>query len=77
VKEREIPTIQLTDYIKVKRKKNQRVDISVLLRREHNIIKGSRGKKEYERKRRRGKGKKGRIRCGRRWRGCTEGQEIE
>jgi hypothetical protein len=33
--------IQLTDHVKLKRKEDQRVDASVLLRRENNIIKGS------------------------------------
>jgi hypothetical protein len=31
------------DHIKIKRKEDQRVDASVLLRRGNNIIKGSRG----------------------------------
>jgi hypothetical protein len=35
--------IQLTDHMKLKRKEDQRVDASVLLRRGKNIIKGSRG----------------------------------
>ena len=35
--------IQLTDHMKLKRKEDQRVDASVLLRRGNKIIKGSRG----------------------------------
>jgi hypothetical protein len=51
-KERRIPTIQLTDPMKLKRKEVQRVDASVL-RRGNKIIKGSKvweefGKKEGE-----------------------------
>ena len=69
--------IQLMDHMKLKRKEDQRVDASVLLRRGNKIIKGSRGWEELGRKRRR-RGEKGvRIRYGRRWRRCTEGQEIE
>jgi hypothetical protein len=55
-----------TDHMKLKRKKDQRVDASVLLRRGNNIIKGSReggdlgGREEEERK------KGDRIRYGRR-----------
>jgi hypothetical protein len=76
-KECGIPTIQLTDHIKLKRKEDQRTDSSVLLRRGKNIIKESRGWeglggiKEGESE------KRGRIRYGKRWRRYTEGQEIE
>jgi hypothetical protein len=42
-KEHGIPTIQLTDHMKLKRKEDQRVDASVLLSGGNNIIKGSRG----------------------------------
>ena len=35
-----IPKIQLPDYMKLKKKKNQRVGASVLLRRERKILKG-------------------------------------
>ena len=38
-----MPTIQLTDHMKLKRKEDQRVNASVLLRRGNDIIKGSRG----------------------------------
>ena len=41
-KESKIPKIQLTDHMKLKRKEDQRVDASVLLRRGNNIIKESR-----------------------------------
>jgi hypothetical protein len=36
-------TLQLTDHMKLKRKEEQRVDASVLLKRGNKIIKGSRG----------------------------------
>jgi hypothetical protein len=42
-KEHGIPTVQLTDYMKFKRKEDHRVEASVLLRRGNTIIKGSRG----------------------------------
>ena len=54
-----IPTVQLTDHMKLKRKEDQRVDASVLLRRGNKIIKGSRGWKELGRKRRGGGQKEG------------------
>ena len=63
--------------MKFKRKEGQRVDASVLFRRRNNIIKGHREWEELGRKRREGREKRGRIRYGRRWRRCTEGQEIE
>jgi hypothetical protein len=53
-KEYEIPTIQLMDHMKLKRKEDQSVDASVLLRRRNNIIKKSRGWKGLGRKRGRG-----------------------
>ena len=53
--------------MKLKRKEDQRVDASVLLRRGNNIIKGSRGWKGLGRKRGGGEEKEeSRIRCGRR-----------
>jgi hypothetical protein len=55
-KEHGTPTIQLTDHMK--RKEDQRVDVSVLLRRENKIMKGSTGKEGLGRKRR-GVGKEG------------------
>ena len=58
--------IQLTDHMKFKRKENQRVNASVLLRRGNKIIKGSSGweglgrkRKEGGRKRREGGEKEG------------------
>ena len=50
--------IQLMDHMKLKRKEDQRVDASVLLRRGNKIIKGSRGWEGLWRKRREG-GEKG------------------
>ena len=64
------------NHMKLKRKEDQRVDASVLLRMGNNTIKGSRGWEELGRKRE-GGGGRGRIRYGKRWRRCTEGQEIE
>ena len=52
--------IQLMDHMKLKSKEDQRVDDSVLLRRENNIINGSTGWEGYERKRREGREKRGR-----------------
>ena len=43
--------LQLTDYMKLKRKEDQRVDASVILRGGNNIIKGSRGWGRLGRKR--------------------------
>ena len=92
-----IPKIQFTDHMKPKKKEDQNVDASVLLRRVNKIltrgkmkskcgcyleggtkqsrkVEGGRGLGGTEE----GKGKmKGRIRYGRRWRTCTEGQETE
>ena len=65
------------DHMKFKRKEDQSVDTSILLRMWNNIIKCSRGCEGLRRKRGRGEEKRGRIRYGRRWRRCTEGQEIE
>jgi hypothetical protein len=53
------------DHMKLKRKEDQRVDASVLLRRENNIIKGSTGWEGFRRKRGWEGGKRGRIRYGR------------
>ena len=49
--------IQLANHIKLKRKEDQRVDASVLLRRGNKIIKGSRGWEGLGRKRRQGEEK--------------------
>ena len=62
-KEYEIPTIQRMDHMKLKRKEDQSVDASVLLRRRNNIIKKSRGWKGLGRKRGRG-GEKEEARSG-------------
>jgi len=69
---------QLTDHMKVKKKEDQSVDASVLLRRGIKINTGGRGRDGLMKKRKVGEEKRGgRIRCGRRWEKCTEGQEIE
>jgi hypothetical protein len=52
--EHEVPTIQLMDHMKFKRKKDQSVDASVQLRRGNKIIRGSRGGEGLGRKRRKG-----------------------
>ena len=57
--------IQLMDHMKLKRKE----DASVLFRRGNNIIKGSRERERL--------GRRARFRYGKRWRRCTEDQEIE
>ena len=46
-----MPTIKLTDHMNVKKKGNQRVDASILLRRGNKIIKGIRGWKGLGRNR--------------------------
>jgi hypothetical protein len=53
-KEHGIPMMVFINYLKPKRKEDQRMDSSVLLRRGNNIIKGSRGWEEE----RRGRGKR-------------------
>jgi hypothetical protein len=64
-------------HMKLKRKDDQRVDASVLLRRRNKIIKGSRGWEGLGKKRREKGEKRGRIRYGRRWRRYTKHQKIE
>jgi hypothetical protein len=54
-----IPTVQLTDHMKLKRKEDQRVDASVLLRRGNKRIKRSRGWEGLGKKRRGGGEKEG------------------
>jgi hypothetical protein len=49
-----IPTIELMEDMKLKRKENQRVDASVILRKGNKIIKESRGWEGLGRKRRGG-----------------------
>jgi hypothetical protein len=56
-KEHGISAIKLTDHMNLKRKEDQRVDTSVLLRRGNNIIKGSRGWVAFGKKRE-GRGEK-------------------
>jgi hypothetical protein len=64
--------------MKLKKREAQSVDASVLLRRVNKIITRGRGWEGLGRKRGSGGGKRGgRIRYGRRWRKCIEGQEIE
>jgi hypothetical protein len=46
-----IPTIQLTDHMKLKKKEDQSVDASVLHRRRNKIIMGSRGQEGFGGKR--------------------------
>jgi hypothetical protein len=58
-KEHGISMIQFMDHIKLKRKKDQSVGASVLLRRGNTIIKGSKGWERLERKRREGDEKEG------------------
>ena len=58
-KERGIPTIQLTNHIKLKRKEDQRVDALVLSRRKNNIIMRSTRWEGLGRKRRGGGEKEG------------------
>jgi hypothetical protein len=50
-KEHEIPMLQLTDHMKLKRKEDQRMYTLVLFRRGNNIIKGSRHWEGLRRKR--------------------------
>jgi hypothetical protein len=58
-----MPTIQLTDHMKLKNKEDQNVDASVLLRRGNEIIKGGRGREELGRDREERGERKDRIRC--------------
>jgi hypothetical protein len=63
--------------MKLKRKEDQRVDASFLLRRGNKIIKGSRRREELGMKKRGKRGRGGRIRYVKRWRKYTEGQEVK
>jgi hypothetical protein len=70
--------MQLTDHVKLKKKKDQSVDAPILLRRGNKIITGCRGKKgPWKERGGRGKGGGCRIRYGKRQERSTEGQEIE
>jgi hypothetical protein len=73
----QIPTIQLTDHMRLKKKEDQNVDASVLLRRRNKIIMEGRGRKELGRAREgEGKGEQDKV-----WEeivgGSIEGKEIE
>jgi hypothetical protein len=68
-KERGIPTIQLMDHMKLKRKEDQGMNVSVLLRRGNKIIKGSRGWEGLGRMRRGGGEKEGKNQV---WEGMEE-----
>jgi hypothetical protein len=50
------PTIQLIDYMNLKRKDHHSVDASVLLRTGSKMITGSRGREGHGRERERGRG---------------------
>jgi hypothetical protein len=65
--------IQLTYHIKLNKKEDQSMDVSILLRQGNKIISGGRGKEEPGRERERGRGKKGRIKYGKRQERCPEG----
>jgi hypothetical protein len=52
-----MPTVQFTDHVKLKKKEDQSVDASVLLRRGNKILTGSIGRKGLGRERG-GKGKR-------------------
>jgi hypothetical protein len=67
-----MPTIQLTDHMKLKKKEDRSVDASVLLRRGNKIIMVSKGRDLGGRKEREGK-RGDRIRYGRRWGRYTQG----
>jgi hypothetical protein len=73
--------IQLTDHMNVKKKDNQSVDASVLLRSGNKIVILGEGWAGLGRNRRwieeKGAGGGGRIRFGRRQGRCTKGPEIE
>ena len=60
--------IQFTEYMTFKKRKDQSVDVSVLLRRENKIITRGRGKKDLGRKEE-GKGTRGTRSCVRK---CVE-----
>jgi hypothetical protein len=73
-----IPTIQLTDHMKLMKKENQNLDASVLLRRENKITLRGREREGLGRERG-GEGKRGQEQ-GQVWEEmgrCIEGQVIE
>ena len=59
--------IQFTDHVKLKKKKDQSVDASVLLRKENEILMGGRGYERFGKKRGGGGGKVGQDQYERRW----------
>jgi hypothetical protein len=75
-KECEIPMIQFTDYMKLKKKEDQSVDASILFRSGNKIIKWGRQWAGLGRKRGGERKKVGRVNYGRREGTCTERQEI-
>jgi hypothetical protein len=76
-KEHEIYTMQFTDCMKLKKKEDQRVNVSVLLRRENKIIKGNRRWEGLGRKRREREGKDEKSQVWEEMEEITEGQNIE
>ena len=70
-------TIQLTDHMKFKKKEDQSVNASILLRKGNKIITGGRGMKGSGRKRGGWGRSGGRIRYRKRWERNTDGQKIE
>ena len=56
-----IPPIQFTNHMKLKKKEDQSVDVSILFRRGNKIIMGCRGSEGLGRKREGGRGKGDRI----------------
>ena len=70
-----IPTIQLTDHMKPKKKEDQNVNASVLLRRRKNILTGGIGREGSGSERGKESKKGGRIRFQKRQERRKEGQE--
>jgi len=70
--------IQHTDHIEIKKKEEQRVNASVLLRSRNKKITGGLGCERYRRKREGidEKWGRGRINCGERQERCTECQKL-
>jgi hypothetical protein len=63
--------------MKLKKKEDQSMDASILLRRGIKIIMGSRGREGLESETGGGGRKGGRVRCGRRWGRSREDREFE
>ena len=72
-----MPKIQLTDHMKFKKKEDQSVNASVLLRKGNKIITGGRGMKGSGRERGERGRSESRIRYRKRWERNSDGQEIE